>query len=136
LGIVKSPDRFLEFQYDGPCEIRWAIPPAPVKHSPKIPLPKDLDSQFVRAFDWNKPGTLGYSFLVLGDVILHFNSHQAGTSAAPEDYDRFGIYPVTRLYLAMSPGESVSELWVRTYYETHSTLIVSLGLFCQLVRLC
>ncbi|KAF5534955.1 hypothetical protein FMEXI_11036 [Fusarium mexicanum] len=124
LGVVKSPDSFVEFSDDGPRDIRWAVPPAPVKHSPKIPLPNGLDTQFVRAFDWNKPGTLGYSFLISGSVILHINSHQAGMSAASEEYDRFHYRSVARLYLAMSPGEYVSELWVRTYHNRLSTLIV------------
>ncbi|KAF5604859.1 hypothetical protein FPCIR_712 [Fusarium pseudocircinatum] len=126
LGIVKSPDSCVDFRdQSGPCEIRWAIPPAPVKHSPKIPLPEDMDFQFVRAFDWNRPRTMGYSFLVWGSVILTINSHEAGTSAAPDE-EFSGCHPhnATRLYLAMSPGEYVSELWVRTYHERLSTLIV------------
>ncbi|VTT72053.1 unnamed protein product [Fusarium fujikuroi] len=124
LGISKSPEGLAEFQDDGPCEIRWAIPAAPVKHSPKIPLPKGLDSVFVRAFDWNKPKTLGYSFHVLDNVILHFNSHQAGSPPAFEEYYRADSPDAARLYLAMSPGETVSELWIRTYHERLSTLIV------------
>ncbi|KAF5559483.1 hypothetical protein FNAPI_4702 [Fusarium napiforme] len=124
LGIVKSPDSFVEFSDDGPRDIRWAIPPAPVKHSPKIPLPNGLDTQFVRAFDWNKPGTLGYSFLVLGDAFLRINSHQAGSPPASEDYCLLDRPKVARLYLAMSPGESVAELWIRTYHKRLSTLIV------------
>ncbi|KAF5251216.1 hypothetical protein FANTH_3651 [Fusarium anthophilum] len=124
LSISKSSEGLAEFQDDGPCEIRWAIPAAPVKHSPKIPLPMGLDNVFVRTFDWNKPKTLGYSFQVLGDVILHFNSHQAGSPPASEEYYRADCYNVARLYLAMSPGESVSELWIRTYHERLSTLIV------------
>ncbi|KAF5720470.1 hypothetical protein FMUND_4292 [Fusarium mundagurra] len=126
LGIVKSPDSFVDFNYgSGPCEIRWAIPPAPVKHSPKIPLAEDMAFQFVRAFDWNKPRTAGYSFLVWGSVILTINSHEAGTSAAPdEEFNGCHPHHATRLYLAMSPAEYVSELWVRTYHERLSTLIV------------
>ncbi|KAF4498914.1 hypothetical protein FAGAP_4927 [Fusarium agapanthi] len=124
LSISKSSEGLAEFQDDGPCEIRWAIPAAPVKHSPKIPLPMGLDNVFVRAFDWNKPKTLGYSFQILDDVILHFNSHQAGSPPASEEYSRADCYNVARLYLAMSPGESVSELWIRTYHERLSTLIV------------
>lgn len=125
----------MEFSDDGPHNIRWAIPPAPVKHSPKIPLPNGFDTQFVRAFDWNKPKTLGYSFLVLGDIILHINSHQAGMSASPEEYDRFHDRPVERLYLAMSPGEYISELWVRTYIESLSTLIERHYLLFRIVLL-
>ncbi|KAF4439440.1 hypothetical protein FACUT_4195 [Fusarium acutatum] len=126
LGVFKSADGFVEFHIDGPREIRWAVPAAPVKHSPKIPLPRGFDSQFIRAFDWNKPGTLGYSFCVLGSVILHVNSHQAGTPAAPEEYDRFAYNSdrYRRLYLAMSPGESVSELWLRGSDQTNRALIV------------
>ncbi|KAF5647621.1 uncharacterized protein FTJAE_1677 [Fusarium tjaetaba] len=127
LGVSKfivTEEDLAEFKDDGPCEIRWAIPAAPAKHSPKIPLPKGLDSVFVRAFDWNKPGTLGYSFHVLDNVILHMNSHQAGSPPASEEYSRADFPNVARLYLAMSPGESVSELWIRTYHEHRSTLIV------------
>ncbi|KAF5663914.1 hypothetical protein FDENT_13005 [Fusarium denticulatum] len=127
LGVFKSADDFVEFHQGGPLEILWAVPAAPVKHSPKIPLPRGFGSQFVRAFDWNKPGTVGYSFFVLGSVILHVNSHQAGTPAAPEDYDRFayGFDRCRRLYLAMSPGEIVSELWLRGYDEPNRTLIAA-----------
>ncbi|KAG5763895.1 hypothetical protein H9Q72_008025 [Fusarium xylarioides] len=57
-------------------------------------------------------------------VIHHIKSHQAGTPAPPEEYERLEVDPVTRLYLHMSPEESISELWVRTYRETLYTLIV------------
>ncbi|KAF5609067.1 uncharacterized protein FSUBG_4222 [Fusarium subglutinans] len=127
LSIVKSPDSLVEFQIGGPCEIRWAVPAAPVKHSPKIPLSTHFESQFVRAFDWNKPGTVGYSFFVLGSVILHINSHQAGPPAAPEEYDRFAYdgERYRRLYLAMSPGESVSELWLRSGRINRALIVVT-----------
>ncbi|KAF5663779.1 hypothetical protein FCIRC_11068 [Fusarium circinatum] len=108
LSIVKSPDSLVEFQIGGPCEIRWAVPAAPVKHSPKIPLSTHFESQFVRAFDWNKPGT-------------------AGTPAAPEEYDRFAYdgERYRRLYLAMSPGESVSELWLRSGRNNRALVVVT-----------
>lgn len=127
MGVFESPNDFTEFGSGGPREIRWAVPAAPVKHSPKIPLPSVFDSQFVRAFDWNKPGTLGYSFFVLGSVILHVNSHQAGTPVAPEEFDgiEYDNEKYRRLYLAMSPGESVSELWLRDSYQVNHALIVS-----------
>lgn len=130
LGVVKSPYEFLNFSESGPVEIRWDIPPKTVKLWPKIPLPRDSDScippTYVRSMEWNKPGTVAYSFCLIGSAIVQCNSHQAGNPLGSGEYDpRLRREEIMRLFFPMNPEEKVSELWVRSFHETLSTLIVS-----------
>ncbi|KAF4945845.1 hypothetical protein FGADI_11641 [Fusarium gaditjirri] len=125
LVLVKSSGDFLNFRCClGPCEVLWAIPPTVVKYSPKIPLPIGIGETFVRSFEWNKPGTLGYSFVLCSDIVLQFNSHGIGHPAAFDEYQVFDPNEITWLYFPMGPDERVSELWLRQYPEKNATLIL------------
>ncbi|KAF9779367.1 hypothetical protein IL306_001912 [Fusarium sp. DS 682] len=125
LVLVKSSKEVLRFDIcAGPCEIRWDKPPTPVKLSPKIPLPDGLGDTLIRVFEWNKPGTVGYSFAISGEVILQYSSHGAGHPTPFDDDYAFNPNGIKWLHFPMNPHERVSELWIRQYPERKSTLIV------------
>ncbi|KAF5713008.1 hypothetical protein FGLOB1_4276 [Fusarium globosum] len=130
LGVIKSPYEFLKFAEYGPVEIRWDIPPTTVKLWPRVPLPRDSDSRiphtYVRSMEWNKPDTVAYSFCLVGSAIVQCNSHQDGNPLGPGESDpRLRREEIMRLFFPMNPHEKVSELWVRSFHEKLSTLIVS-----------
>ncbi|KAF5984964.1 hypothetical protein FCOIX_2307 [Fusarium coicis] len=124
LVVVKSPNTFLNFAMDG-CEIRWVIPPSPVKFSPKIPLNHGIPFTYVQTLHWNKPGTSGYSFLLLGDAVVQCNFHHA--HGPPVPYHKYTTGEPNEfmcLHFPMKQDERVSELWVRQYPERKDTLII------------
>ncbi|KAK2683832.1 hypothetical protein RAB80_001778 [Fusarium oxysporum f. sp. vasinfectum] len=123
LVVVKTPGAFLNFTLASPCEIRWAMPPSPVKFSPKIPLPYGMCWTDVQSLDWNKPGTFGYSFLLLGESVLQCNFHGDGPPMPYHKYTTGEPNDVMCLHFPMNPNERVSELWVRQYPERKATLV-------------
>ncbi|CVK84808.1 uncharacterized protein FMAN_01735 [Fusarium mangiferae] len=105
------------------------IPPTTVKLWPRVPLPRDSDSRishtYVRSMEWNKPNTVAYSFCLVGSAIVQCNSHQDGNPLGSGESDpRLSREEIMRLFFPMNPNEKVSELWVRSFHETLSTLIV------------
>ncbi|KAK2936925.1 hypothetical protein FoTM2_000141 [Fusarium oxysporum f. sp. vasinfectum] len=124
LVVVKTPGAFLNFTLASPCEIRWAMPPSPVKFSPKIPLPYGMCWTDVQSLDWNKPGTFGYSFLLLGESVLQCNFHGDGPPMPYHKYTTGEPNDVMCLHFPMNPNERVSELWVRQYPERKATLVI------------
>ncbi|EWZ86749.1 hypothetical protein FOWG_10283 [Fusarium oxysporum f. sp. lycopersici MN25] len=124
LVVVKTPGTFLSFALASPCEIRWAMPPSLVKFSPKIPLPYGMCWTDVQSLDWNKPGTFGYSFLLLGESFLQCNFHGDGPPVPYHKYTTGEPNHVMCLHFPMNPNERVSELWVRQYPERKATLVV------------
>ncbi|RKL24913.1 hypothetical protein BFJ70_g12483 [Fusarium oxysporum] len=127
LVVVKTPGTFLSFALASPCEIRWAMPPSLVKFSPKIPLPYGMCWTDVQSLDWNKPGTFGYSFLLLGESFLQCNFHGDGPPVPYHKYTTGEPNHVMCLHFPMNPNERVSELWVRQYPERKATLVPLLG---------
>ncbi|KAI3574275.1 hypothetical protein IWW34DRAFT_883729 [Fusarium oxysporum f. sp. albedinis] len=124
LVVVKTPGTFLNFALASPCEIRWAMPPSPVKFSPKIPLPYGMCWTDVQSLDWNKPGTFGYSFLLLDESFLQCNFHGDGPPVPYHKYTTGEPNHVMCLHFPMNPNERVSELWVRQYPERKATLVI------------
>ncbi|EWZ52217.1 uncharacterized protein FOBCDRAFT_266613 [Fusarium oxysporum Fo47] len=124
LVVVKTPGTFLSFALASPCEIRWAMPPSLVKFSPKIPLPYGMCWTDVQSLDWNKPGTFGYSFLLLGESFLQCNFHGDGPPVPYHKYTTGEPNHVMCLHFPMNPNERVSELWVRQYPERKATLVI------------
>ncbi|KAF5971184.1 hypothetical protein FBULB1_9382 [Fusarium bulbicola] len=124
LVCVKTPKTFLNFAWSG-CEIRWAMPPSPVKFSPKIPLLHGIPWSDVQSLYWNKPGTSGYSFLPLGEAVLQCNFHHSHGPPVPyHKYTKGETKELLCLHFPMNPDERVSELWVRQYPERKDTLII------------
>ncbi|KAF5720473.1 hypothetical protein FMUND_4295 [Fusarium mundagurra] len=123
LVVVKKPKTFLNFVL-GPCEIRWAMPPSPVKISPKIPIPNGMPWTDVQSLYWNKPGTSGYSFLLLGEAVLQCNFH--GGHGPPVPYHKYetDTDELLCVHFPMNLDERVSELWVRQYPDRKDTLII------------
>ncbi|KAF4447882.1 hypothetical protein F53441_8632 [Fusarium austroafricanum] len=113
LGVVQCATSFLQFFRPGPYEVRWAMPPAPRKHSPKVLLDTD-SSQFIQVVNWNMQDKMGYSFLIFEEGVETIIPHQAGNSATCDGlypgHPRFNIW----LYFPMDPDERVSEFWIRT----------------------
>ncbi|KAF5649235.1 hypothetical protein F25303_4772 [Fusarium sp. NRRL 25303] len=124
LVVVKSPKTFLNFAMDG-CEIRWAMPPSPVKFSPKIPLVSGIPWTDVQSLDWNKPGTSGYSFLLFGESVVQCNFHHVHGPPVPyHKYTTGEPNDLLCLHFPMNLDERVSELWIRQYPERTATLIM------------
>ncbi|KAF5251217.1 hypothetical protein FANTH_3652 [Fusarium anthophilum] len=124
LVCVKTPKTFLNFAWSG-CEIRWAMPPSPVKFSPKIPLLHGIPWSDVQSLYWNKPGTSGYSFLLLVEAVLQCNFHHSHGPPVPyHKYTKGETNELLCLHFPMNPDERVSELWVRQYPERKDTLII------------
>ncbi|KAF5541056.1 hypothetical protein FMEXI_8077 [Fusarium mexicanum] len=123
LVVVKTPRTFLNFVL-GPCEIRWAMPPSPMKFSPKIPIPNGMPWIDVQNLYWNKPGTSGYSFLLLGDSVLQCNFHHVHGPPVPYHKYTTDTDELLCLHFPMNLDERVSELWVRQYPERKDTLII------------
>ncbi|SCV33238.1 uncharacterized protein FFB14_04405 [Fusarium fujikuroi] len=124
LVVVKSPKTFLNFAMDG-CEIRWAVPPSPVKFSPKIPLVSGIPWTDVQSLDWNKPGTSGYSFLLFGESVVQCNFHHVHGPPVPyQKYTTGEHNDLLCLHFPMNLDERVSELWIRQYPERTTTLII------------
>ncbi|KAF5598110.1 hypothetical protein FPANT_3874 [Fusarium pseudoanthophilum] len=124
LVVVETPKTFLNFAMVG-CEIRWLMPPLPVQFSPKIPLLHGFPWTDVQSLYWNKPGTSGYSFLLLGESVLQCNSHNG--HGPPVPYHKYETDPPNELlclHFPINPDERVSELWVRQYPEERDTLII------------
>lgn len=108
------------------CEIRWAVPPSPVKFSPKIPLVSGIPWTDVQSLDWNKPGTSGYSFLLFGESVVQCNFHHVHGPPVPyQKYTTGEPNDLLCLHFPMNLDERVSELWIRQYPERTTTLIVS-----------
>ncbi|RBA12471.1 hypothetical protein FPRO05_03921 [Fusarium proliferatum] len=124
LVVVKTPKTFLNFAMDG-CEIRWAVPPSPVKFSPKIPLVSGIPWTDVQSLDWNKPGTSGYSFLLFGESVVQCNFHHVHGPPVPyQKYTTGEPNDLLCLHFPMNLDERVSELWIRQYPERTATLIM------------
>ncbi|KAF5609068.1 uncharacterized protein FSUBG_4223 [Fusarium subglutinans] len=125
LVCVKTPNTFLNFGWSG-CEIRWVIPPSPVKFSPKIPLPHGIPWIDVQSLCWNRPGTSGYSFQLLGESVLQCNSHHDDGPPVPyHKYTTDDANDLLCLHFPMNLDERVSELWVRQCPERKDTLIMT-----------
>ncbi|RKL46173.1 hypothetical protein BFJ72_g3081 [Fusarium proliferatum] len=124
LVVVKTPKTFLNFAMDG-CEIRWAVPPSPVKFSPKIPLVSGIPWTDVQSLDWNKPGTSGYSFLLFGESVVQCNFHHVHGPPVPyQKYTTGEPNDLLCLHFPINLDERVSELWIRQYPERTTTLII------------
>ncbi|CVK84809.1 uncharacterized protein FMAN_01736 [Fusarium mangiferae] len=134
LVVVKTPKTFFNFASGGPCEIRWAMPPSPVKFSPKIPIPNGMPWTDVQSLDWNKPGISGYSFLLCGEAVLQCNFHHVHGPPVPyHKYTTGEPNDLLCLHFPMNLDERVSELWIRQYPERTATLIIVTDRGCSLV---
>ncbi|PNP79976.1 hypothetical protein FNYG_06673 [Fusarium nygamai] len=123
LVVVKTPWTFLNFALSC-CEIRWAMPPSPVKFSPKIPLSHGMPWTDIQRLYWNKAETTGYSFLLAGESVLQCNFHGHGPPVPYHKYTTGEPNEVLCLHFPMNLNERVSELWVRRYPERKATLII------------
>lgn len=90
----------------------------------------------VQSLDWNKPGTFGYSFLLLGESVLQCNFHGDGPPVPYHKYTTGEPNHVMCLHFPMDPNERVSELWVRQYPERKATLVVGYQLSCRCMQRC